>query len=158
MGDEEKLERYFKSRPILLIDSDRKRAELVKLSRAKEAFVEAITTDSVLPIAKSLEEALRRFREVLRRKGMGLGPYGTADLAMMAEVSTVAIFGWVESGLIQPDPVQSNGRERRYSFTEGFCAGLIGSLRRERCGNGVMKLAAARVREVVTPERGKVKV
>jgi len=136
---------------LALIDTERKSAELVKLGAAKAALTAALKEGRVQPIAKSLEGALSRFRAILQGSGKGSGPFRTADLSTMAGVSAVSIFDWTENGLIEPDPAQSNGRERRYGFAEAFCAGLIGSLRRERCGLDIMKLAAEKVREIVRP-------
>jgi hypothetical protein len=132
MSDYEKLKQRLADRPYIIVNSLDGEVKLVSEARAFKIMADSdpFPTDLIMNLAKALEGFARKV-------GSEDQQFPLKRIAGFAGLKYIVAYDYVRRGIFKPSirPFTGPGQgenEGRFSWRDGFLAGLIGSLRRHR--------------------------
>ncbi len=141
MTEYEKLSKLLEPKPYVMADGATGKVRLTDQAAAFRSLCERGEFPSVVTL--NAGEALKRFAR-LRGADTSRREFTLRDIAAIMGLSYLSAWQWVDKGVITPSvrPATGKGRgevEARFSWTDAFVAGIIGSLRRHGLGLDVLR-------------------
>ena len=141
MSDYERLKALISERPYLVADAVTGRVKLATQAQALREMIYSGEFPSA--VIAHIGRSLERF---VRLRGVGKDrTFGLRDIATIAGMDYQLTWYYVHNGVIrpsiQPPGGRGNGKENRavFSWGDAFCAGIVGSLRRQGLGLDVLR-------------------
>ena len=148
MTDYEMLCDKLRGKPYLIADGATGKVRLAKQQAVFQAMAEGGEFPSA--VIMNIGDGLKRFAR-LRGVGEGDHHFTLTDIAAIAGMSYHLTYHYVSEGVLTPSirSAAGGGRgdvEARFSWTDAFCAGIVGSLRR----NGLRLAVIAKVQPLLS--------
>ncbi len=141
MTDYERIKEQLRDRPYLIADGQTGKVRLASQSATMRAMCEGGEFPSAVIL--NAGEALKRFAR-LRGVGEEERKFSLNSIATIAGLSYINCWFYVEKGVLTPSIRHAGGSgtgdvEARFSWSDAFCAGIVGSLRRHGLKRDVLK-------------------
>jgi hypothetical protein len=142
MNEYQRLTEKLRGRPFLIADGATGRVRLAN----QQAVFRAMAEGGEFPSSLILNAGggLKRFAR-LRGVGEGDREFTLKDIAAIAGMSYHLTYHYASEGVLNPSvrdfggPGNGEDNQARFSWTDAFCAGIVGSLRRHGLGLDVLR-------------------